>query len=148
MRHVSILLLLAALGGCATLASAPPAPWTEAADAVRAANVEPARPVPGTFLMTVQAIGGENGQIFLNSERDYRNQNCLTVVLAPGVAEPLAQQLGVDVPGLLHRRLSVRGQAQRVRIQFHTAQGAVSGKYYYQTHLQVDDPNQIAFASP
>lgn len=148
MRHFSILLLIAALGGCTTLTAAPPQAWTDAADAVRAANVEPARAIPGTFLMTVQAIGAEDGRVFLNSERDYRNQNCLTVVLAPGVAEQLARQLGVDVPSLLHRRLSVRGKAQRVRIQFSSAQGQVSNKYYYQTHLQVDDPGQIAFASP
>lgn len=147
MRRIYSLLLLAALSGCATLTTAPP-PWTDAADAVRAANVEPARPIAGTFVMTVQAIGGERDRIFLNSERDYRNQNCLTVVLAPGVAEQLAQQLGVDVPALLHRRLSVRGQAQRVRIQLTTAQGQATGKYYYQTHLQVGDPAQIAFASP
>ena len=148
MRHFSTLLLIAALGGCATVPAAPPHPWTDAADAVRAANVEPARAIPGTFVMTVQAIGGEDGRIFLNSERNYRNQNSLSVVLAPGVAEQLALQLGVEVPDLLHRRLSVRGQAQRVRIQFRDGQGQVSSKYYYQTHLQVDDPGQITFASP
>lgn len=147
MRHFSTLLLIAALGGCATVPAAPPHPWTDAADAVRAANVEPARAIPGTFVMTVQAIGGENGRVFLNSERNYRNQNCLTVVLAPGVAEQLALQQGVEVAGLLHRRLSVRGQAQRVRIQFRDGQGQVSSKYYYQTHLKVDDPGQITFAA-
>lgn len=150
MRRLAPLLLIATLGGCATFSAAPPQPqpWTEAADAVRAANVEPARPIPGTFVMTVQAIGGEQDRVLLNSERDYRNQNCLTVVLAPGIAEQLARQLGVDVPGLLHRRLSVHGQARRVRIQFSDGQGVASGKYYYQTHLQVDDPGQIRFASP
>ncbi|MCF7752355.1 hypothetical protein KQ945_16465 [Bacillus subtilis subsp. subtilis] len=148
VRHFSILLLIAALGGCATFTAAPPHAAIDAADAVRAANIEPARPVSGTFVMTVQAIGEDNGRVFLNSERDYRNQNCLTVVLAPGVAEQVAAQLGVDVPGLMQRRLSVRGQARRVRIQFHDGQDRASSKYYYQTHLQVDAPGQIALAAP
>ncbi|WP_312238054.1 hypothetical protein [Stenotrophomonas sp.] len=148
MRHFPVLLLIAALGGCATHRASPPQPWADASDAVRAANVEPAHAIAGTFVMTVQALGQDNGRIFLNSERDYRNQNCLTVVLAPAIAEQVAQQLGVEVPALLHRRLSVRGEARRVRIQFRDGQGRESSKYYYQTHLQVEDPGQIAFASP
>jgi len=45
--------------------------------------------------------------------------------------------------GLIGRKIYVRGQARTVRIDF-TVDAQPSGKYYYQTHVLVSDPVQIA----
>lgn len=37
--------------------------------------------VAGEFELTVKAVGFENGRFFLNSELDYRDRNCLTLVI-------------------------------------------------------------------
>jgi hypothetical protein len=41
------------------------------------------------------------------------------------------------------RTVRVFGAAQRVRIDFLDPRGRPTGKYYYQTHVRVNDPRQL-----
>lgn len=100
--------------------------------------------VAGEFALPVKAIGLEAGRVFLNSESDYRDRNCLTVVLPLAVAKSLA---GSAEPDALRKhfegkRLIVRGVARQVRIDF-TQDGKPTGKYYYQVHLPVRSAAQV-----
>jgi hypothetical protein len=110
-----------------------------------AAYLAPRAAVAAEFEMTVKAIGAEKGRIFLNSETDYRDRNCLTIALTP-VAAVLnlgSSDLAQLRAKLIGRRIVVRGVAQRVRIEF-LAEGKPSGKYYYQVQVPVSGSRQLA----
>ena len=100
------------------------------------------RGVSGVFALTVQAAA-RPGPLYLNSERDYRDQRDLTIVVLPAAAKALAERLHGEPERVLRgRRILVAGWARRVRIDF-IADGRPSGKYYYQTHVVVTDAAQI-----
>lgn len=115
-----------------------------ARDAILAAADAAPGSVSGTFVLEVRASGRQSGRIFLNSEKDYRDQRNLTVAIQPTVFESLRRRLG-DWPdvALAGKLIHVRGAARRVRIDFLDNHGRPSGKYYYQTHINVTQANQI-----
>lgn len=135
--------LFAALGGCATDPRiTPDARWIDPSQAVQLAAAAAPRGISGVFALTVQAAA-RPGPLYLNSERDYRDQRDLTVVVLPAVAKALSERLHGEPERVLRgRRILVAGWARRVRIDF-VADGRPSGKYYYQTHVLVTDATQI-----
>lgn len=110
-----------------------------------AAYLAPRAAVAAEFEMTVKAVGTDNGRIFLNSETDYRDRNCLSIALTPSAAlmNLGASEVAALRQKLVGRRIVVRGVAQRVRIEF-LADGKPSGKYYYQVQVPVSNNRQIA----
>lgn len=119
--------------------------WIEPIDAIRAANDDPLNGVRGEFLITVKALDSHPERSFLNSETDYRDQRNLTIRMPTSLVPKLEQRLGVRFQDLKNRRLVVLGVAKRNRIDF-VADGKPTGKYYYQTHVDVGSPTQIRFA--
>lgn len=118
--------------------------WITPQQAVMSAAEAAPGGVDGTFAMTVRATGVRNGQTYLNSELDYRDQRNLTVAMSPQAARELAQQLGAPPSvGLRGEEILVRGTARRTRIHFF-ANGRATDKYYYQTHVDVTDADQIS----
>lgn len=100
--------------GCAhRLAAAPPPMlgYIGNYEAVRAAQDDPARGISGIFAMTVQAIGSDDGRIFLNSERDYRHPLNITLNMGSALRPGLEGALGLRLDNLQNRRLLVRGTA-------------------------------------
>lgn len=148
MRHGT----LAASALCLLLAACvheqvvvlPPGPaWIDPSSAVQLAAAAPRDGVTGVFAMTVRGVGRDGHGVYLNSERDYRDQRNLTVVLSPDVAAQLEGKLG----GPLEQRLrghaiQVSGTARRTKIVFF-ADGRPTDKYYYQTHVRVTKAGQI-----
>jgi len=109
---------------------------------LKAAAAAP-RGISGRFDLRVRATGRANGQLYLNSEDDYRDQRNLTIVVPPDVEGHLAGRLSGDpAERLKGHRIRVAGVAQRVRIVF-TVGGRPSGKYYYQTHVRLADDGQL-----
>lgn len=104
--------------------------------------------IGGTILMTVRASATTGGVLYLNSEADYRDVRNVSVAVPAGVTKQLAARWG-SAPGrfLQDRRIRVRGYAQRVRIAF-LANGRATGKYYYQTHVVLQSPQQIDLPEP
>lgn len=101
--------------------------------------------VPGIFALTVEGTGRSRGQAFLNSHADYRDQRNLTIRITPEGVEAFKRKYGSDPDELLAgKAIEVRGVAKRVEIAL-TSYGEPTGKYYYQTHVAVDDPDQISF---
>lgn len=92
--------------------------------------------VGGVFEMVVRATGRQGGLLFLNSETDYRDPRNLTVVVRPAEEQALRERLGGAVESSLRRTIAVRGVARKTRIDF-LDDGRPTGKYYYQTHLQL-----------
>lgn len=107
-------------------------------------NVAPKAGIAGEFDLTVMSVGEQQGRYYLNSETDYREHNCLTVVVTPSVVQSMMGS--ADLAGLAARmkgkRIAVQGIARRVRIDL-TDNGQATGKYYYQVHVVVTDPRQI-----
>jgi hypothetical protein len=99
--------------------------------------------IPGTFRLHIQSAGRQDGNIYLDSEVDYRDQRNLCIAVFPTAAEGFRKEYG-DYPDklLVGKSILVKGQAIRVRIDF-TYNGQVTGKYYYQTHVDVISIDQI-----
>jgi len=117
-------------------------------DAVFMAADAAPKPVPGIFVMTVRATGRQDGNIYLNSELDYRDQRNLSIEICPPAFDGLQAHFGSEPDKFfLDKRIAVTGQARRVKIHF-MVNGAPSDKYYYQTHVTVCSAGQIALAKP
>lgn len=147
-QFLLVFLGLTLLAGCASTRPVPhharsEGPWITPEQAVfLAAHAAPAG-VEGTFAMKVQATGTQSRQTYLNSELDYRDQRNLTIAITPRAARQLALRLGEDpLVGLKGKDILVRGAAVRTQIHFF-ANGRMTEKYYYQTHVNVTNADQI-----
>ncbi len=152
--RAALLLPVLLLAGCAQHAAMPPPRasadkmvpgWITPAEAVIAANEDPQRGISGTFVFTVKNTDVADDRLYLNSERDYRHQTALNVIMDATQREALQKQLGMPIERLVNRRLLVQGTARRTTIAF-THDGAPTGKYYFQTQVSVSDPRQVRFA--
>lgn len=144
MKGLIVVLALAALSGCATQsASRIAAQDVSPMEAIqRSASAAP-QGVAGVFVMEVKGTGEDRGSGYLNSEADYRDQRCLTIQLRPAAYEQLRQTHGeAALSFYANKRIRVRGEAVRTRIDF-TVGGRRTGKYYYQTQVPVTDLAQI-----
>jgi hypothetical protein len=134
---------LAAQTGADAAALTPREAIVAAADAADA-TAPAARVVRGVFELPVRATGRQDGRLYANSERDYRDQRNLTVAIEPAAEAGLRERLGGDpAAALIGRRLRVIGAAQRVTIRFSCGDGP-SEKYYFQTHVRVFRADQVA----
>lgn len=111
-----------------------------------ASYLAPRAALASNFKLQVKAVGNADRSWFLNSEADYRDRNCLTIRMSPAVAETVRRiydnrSLEDIFKG---RTIQVRGIARRVRIDF-LGDGQPTGKYYYQTHVNVDNVRQLGF---
>ncbi len=114
-------------------------------EAIQLAAADPANGVTGVFEFEVRGSGKDKRFVYLNSEKDYRDQRNLTIRMPTSILPKLEQRLGVKFQDLKNRRLVILGVAKRNRINF-VNDGQPTGKYYYQTHVHVDSPTQIKFA--
>jgi hypothetical protein len=113
-------------------------------EAVEAAAGAEGKPVGGIFDLRVRATGATAHHVYLNSERDYRDQPNLSVAISRGAAAEIARRKGTTGHRLFENRsVRVYGAAQRVRVDFLDPSGRPTGKYYYQTHVRVNDPRQL-----
>ena len=140
-----LLMVVACMGlaGCAHVGRS--STWVDPSMAVQlAAAAGPQRGVDGVFALTVRASGNADGRLYLNSQSDYRDPRNLSISIGPDALQELVAQYGSD-PGaaLKGRAILVRGTARLVRIGFVADGRRVSDKYYYQTHVRVDDATQL-----
>ena len=114
-----------------------------APQAVMAAADAAPRGVAGTFRILVNRAEAVGPRLFLNSEKDYRDQRNLSVAIQPEALPLLRKRLGPDLrSALIGREIRVAGVARRTRIDF-TNNGRPTGKYYFQTHVTVSSADQI-----
>lgn len=113
------------------------------ADAVMLAADQAPEAVPGIFVMRVQASGRSGNGLYLNSEKDYRDQRNLSVHLLPKAQEEL-RRLYRQEPDTLFNGMVIQvvGHAQRTKIDF-VANGKPTGSFYYQTHVVVGSADKI-----
>lgn len=144
IRHILLTSSLAFLVSCATTpATQPGSELISPVQAViRAADAAPVG-VRGTFDLVVRRVGRQDGNIYLDSEMDYRDQRNLVIAVHPIAARKLHDKFGRDVDeALMGKHINVFGEARRTKIVFY-AGNRISDKYYYQTHVDVWDSGQI-----
>lgn len=136
---------LATLTACTARVAQTPPIFLSPAQAVFNAAARP-QGVTGVFEMVVRASGRQDGLLYLNSERDYRDQRNLTIVISPSVERDLTSRLNGPVERrLIDTVIAVRGTARRARILF-TENGRPTGKYYFQTHLRLQSARDLTVA--
>lgn len=145
LRHLTIAAIPVMLTACAPQMSQRSPIFLSPAQAVFNAADRPAG-FSGVFEMVVRASGRQRGILFLNSERDYRDQRNLSIAIAPDVARDLQSRLGGPIEEkLLDAVIAVRGTARKTRIHF-TENGQPTGKYYFQTHLWLRSARDLTVA--
>ena len=118
-------------------------PIYSAREAIAAAADAEGAGVPGLFHMRVRNAGWDRGRLFLNSELDYRDQRSLNIAISRPALIALAERFSENPESVFRgRTVQVRGRAMRTRITFFS-QGRDTGLYYYQTQVEVTDPDQI-----
>lgn len=135
--------------GMAVVLAVPSAAWTRFRNikpekaVIAAAKVGP-EGVGGIFEMVVRGTGHQGGHFYLNSESDYRDQRNLTIAMSDETGAAIERKIGAETDdALIGRKIFVRGVAHRVKISF-TVDGRATDKYYYQTHVVVTTPVQVA----
>lgn len=142
---VLAVLVLAVSSAASTRAQEPTATATPVTpfDAIQGAANDPVHGVTGVFEFQVRGSGRDREFVYLNSEKDYRDQRCLTIRMTRGNAADLGRRLGMSVrQDLIGKRIRVHGTAKRERIIV-SSSGRRTGIYYYQTHVYVADPEQV-----
>lgn len=114
-----------------------------AASAVVLASEQAPDGIGGIFGFRVAGVGRDKGEFFLNSKEDYRDPACLTIRFSEAAANEFHRRHG-EFPDvfLKGKDVTVVGEARRRRIDFVTF-GLPSDKYYYQTHVDVTDAEQV-----
>lgn len=150
MRQIRLLMIAVGavvVSSCATTQGLSTANLIDPAEAIQSAATAAPQAVRGRFAMRVRAVGRRDGNIYLNSEQDYRDQRNLTVTIRPSAINALAERFGEQADRfLIGKRIVVDGEARRVQIDF-THNGQPTGKYYYQTHVDVREASQLSIAS-
>ena len=129
-----------------SVCTAAPAPAGELISPVQAiysaAKVAPDG-IKARFGLLVQASGHQDGNVYLNSELDYRDQRNLTVAIASrAIGEFKAKYASDPEVFFKGKRIAVDGVARRVTI-FIGLNGRKTDKFYYQTHVIVKSVEQI-----
>ena len=98
----------------------------------------------GHFEMKVEGTGRDGGNIYLNSEADYRDQRSLNISVHPQAAKSFLEAHDGIPPDvvLAGKLIRVSGEAKRTRILI-TCGGRSTEMYYYQTQVRVIDMSQI-----
>lgn len=110
----------------------------EPAEAIAAAKRAAPSPFAGTFSFQIQSTRRGNGQLFLNSEVDFRDPANLSVLV------PLAEAatLGAD-DGLKGKHVTVIGGARLVRVQ-PLQDGKPAGEPQLQVRIPVTSASQVS----
>lgn len=142
MKNV-FLLFIFLVAGCTSTTSHTTSTFSEPMAIIKAAADSAPKGVPGQYTLKIVATGSQGKYVYLNTEKDYRDQRAITVALHPKVIEQLSAKHGVPPQEyFVNKAILVNGKAQRVKIAF-LSDGKPSGKYYYQTHIRVLDISQL-----
>ncbi|GEA09259.1 hypothetical protein KUL42_40200 [Alteromonas sp. KUL42] len=142
MKNVFFALILA-LAGCASTTSNTTTPLSDTMEIIKAAANSAPKGVPGRYTLQIVATGSQGQYVYLNTEKDYRDQRAITVALHPKAIAQLSAKYGMSPQEyFVDKTIVVNGKAQRVKIAF-LSEGKPTDKYYYQTHIRLMDISQI-----
>lgn len=146
MRFVLLGLILV-LCGCSSTSSTSSTKtgplYSDTMEVIRSAAASAPKGVKGEYILNVKASGSDRSGIYLNTELDYRDQRNITVALGPKVALQLYKNYEQNPKTFfIGKSIKINGEAKRAKIYFYS-KGERTEKYYYQTHIKVQDISQI-----
>lgn len=142
MKNV-VLAFIFVLAGCASTTSHTTYTYSDTMEIIKAAAESAPKGVPGQYTLQIVATGSQGEYVYLNTEKDYRDQRAITVALHPKVIAQLSAKYGMPPQEFfIDKTIVVNGRAQRVEIAF-LSEGKPTGKYYYQTHIRLMDISQL-----
>lgn len=142
MKNV-VLAFIFLLAGCTSTTSHTTSSFSDTMEIIKAAADSAPKGVPGQYTLQIVATGSQGQYVYLNTEKDYRDQRAITVTLHPKVIAQLSARYGMPPQEyFINKAIVVNGIAQRVKIAF-LSDGKPTGKYYYQTHVRVMDISQL-----
>ena len=131
------------LAGCTSTTSQTAPPYSNTMDIIKAAADSAPHGVLGEYTLKIVATGSQGKFVYLNTEKDYRDQRAVTVALHPSVISQLSAKYGMPPQDyFIDKIIVINGEAKRVEIAF-ISQGKVTNKYYYQTHISLMDISQL-----
>jgi hypothetical protein len=95
-------------------------------------------PVAGTFLMRVDGSGFSEGRTFLNSKKNFRAADCLTIVIPDAIIPPSVLVAKPPGPELVGKWIRVSGTAQQVPIWVDD-----EGMTHHQVHVVLSNLSQL-----
>ena len=142
MKYVFLTLILL-LAGCSSTTSHTTSTFSDTMEIIKAAAESAPKGVPGQYALQIVATGSQGQYVYLNTEKDYRDQRSITVALHPKVIAQLSAKYGMPPQEyFVNKAIVVNGKAQRVKIVLLSG-GKPTGKYYYQTHIRLMDISQL-----
>ncbi|RYE00687.1 MAG: hypothetical protein EOP61_13310 [Sphingomonadales bacterium] len=109
------------------------APAMDPAKAVAAALAANGGDVQGVFEMTVASSAGSGFNYYLNSEKDYRSDANLAIVIVPAVRNEIVAQHKAEPDAVFQgKRIRVKGVVRRVPVGSH-----------FQTRITPEHASQI-----
>lgn len=138
-----VLVLIFVIAGCTSTASNDSPKLSDTMEIIKAAAASAPKGVDGEYTLQILATGIDGQFVYLNTEKDYRDQRALTVALHPRVISQLSDKYGVPPQDFfVDKTIVVKGKAQRIKIAF-LSEGKPTSKYYYQTHIRVMESSQL-----
>lgn len=140
---IVVLTFIFLLAGCTSTTLHTEPTFSDTMAIIKAAADSAPKGVPGQYSFQIVATGSQGKYVYLNTEKDYRDQRAITVTLHPKVIAQLSARYGMPPQEyFINKAIVVNGIAQRVKIAF-LSDGKPTGKYYYQTHVRVMDISQL-----
>ena len=138
-----VLVLIFLLAGCTATTSHTTPTCSDTMDIIKVAADSAPHCVPCQYTLQIVATGSQGQYVYLNTEKDYRDQRSVTVALHPKLIAQLTAKYGVPPQDyFIGKAIMVSGKAQRVKIAF-LSDGKPTNKYYYQTHISLRDISQL-----
>ena len=142
MKNV-VLAFIFVLAGCTSTTSHTTSIVSDTMEIIKAAADSVPQGVPGQYMLQIVATGSQGQYVYLNTEKDYRDQRAITVALHPNIISQLSAKYGMPPQEyFVDKTIVVNGEAQRVEILL-LSEGKPTGKYYYQTHIRLTDISQL-----
>ncbi|MDM7862325.1 hypothetical protein QTP81_17085 [Alteromonas sp. ASW11-36] len=94
-------------------------------------------------ILNIKAAGVQGQFVYLNTELDYRDHSNITIAIPPSVAQQLEQKFGASPQDyFIGKSVSVTGDSRKIKVRENN-DGVPTGKYVYQTHIRITQPEQI-----
>ena len=101
-------------------------------------NKEWSAKVKGVFELTVKGTGNDRKWYYLNSNRNYRIKNNLTIKFSKHIHKRLTKKFGQDPLQYLYgKKIRVKGEAKKVKI-YKYENGKRTNLVYFQSHVILD----------
>ncbi|MBQ4809763.1 hypothetical protein A7985_04515 [Pseudoalteromonas luteoviolacea] len=99
--------------------------------------------VSGTFEFEIKGSGKVDGEVFLNTEENFRDRRSISIALSPKVVMAFIRKEGLS-PKIyfLDKKIQVTGEAKRKKV-FLTSNGKKMRSYFFLTEINVTSLDQI-----